>query len=64
MALSVISAPGHFHTDGNGHLSAGPHPDGFADITDCCFVVQGVELRLHSQVITHIAISSCALLYR
>jgi hypothetical protein len=50
MAVSVITATQELCSDGNGHLSAGAQPDGFADITDCCFVVQGVELRVHSQV--------------
>ena len=36
--------------DPNQHLKLGDRPEGFAASTDCILVVEGVELRVHSQV--------------
>ena len=49
MALAMAPAPGKLGQGGS--MEQSPHPEGFDDIADCCFVVRGVELRVHSQVI-------------
>ena len=47
-------------SDVNQHLKLGDHPEGFAASTDCILVVEGTELRVHSQVTCNPPKSLCS----